>query len=43
MGPIRESDSNRVAGSDVPGRQNDRHDASESNELTGFVAVGAAL
>jgi hypothetical protein len=42
MGPVRQSDSNRVAGSDFPGRQNDRHDTSEANELTGFVAMGEA-
>jgi hypothetical protein len=40
MGLVGESNSNRVAGSDSPRRQNDRHDASEANELSGFVAIG---
>jgi hypothetical protein len=42
MGLVREPDSNYVAGSDFAGRQNDRHDTSEANELSGFVAMGEA-
>jgi hypothetical protein len=42
MGLVGESNSNRVAGSDSPRRQNDRHDAREANELSGIVAIGEA-
>jgi len=42
MGFVRESHSNRIAGSDFPCRPNDRHDAGEANELSGFVAMGEA-
>ena len=39
---VREPHSNRIAGSDFPGRQNDCHDTGEAKEFSGFVAMGEA-